>query len=217
MILNFFKKNDIESFLGIKGIKVIEFFIKKSILSQPELLKDQKALPIQIPKEHLEQWLCHALKAEPRGSGSYPVDIIKNNKWAADVKMVSHKLKKDGNFSTGQSGETSLGQKFVDIGKNLDLYFQNSQFDKILDGYLDVFSKKYKAVEKDYNINIFFYFMFIRVKNKFFLSIVSLDLDKLEKVEVDYSSITNTTLSTKNFINKNNGSVVIYNQRKEWN
>ena len=55
------------------------------------------------------------LGADPVGSGSYPVDIINlNKKYGADAKMLSWNGKKG-----SLSGETSLAQKFKDLGGSL--------------------------------------------------------------------------------------------------
>ena len=48
--------NELKSFFDKDAIKVINFFLKRSIFSQPELIKGQTSLPIHIPKEHIEQW-----------------------------------------------------------------------------------------------------------------------------------------------------------------
>lgn len=40
------------------AIAVIDYMIKKAVFSQPELKENQTQLPIQIPKEHIEQWLA---------------------------------------------------------------------------------------------------------------------------------------------------------------
>ncbi len=62
-----------------------------SLFAQPEVYTDKPSLPIQIPKEHLEQWFVQALQVESVGAGSYPIDILKPNEWGADVKMLSIK------------------------------------------------------------------------------------------------------------------------------
>ena len=216
MIINFLNTGEIDLFLGKKGKKVIEFFIKKSMISQPELFQNQNPLPVQIPKEHLEQWLCHALKASPTGAGSYPVDIIKGIKWASDVKMLSHKVNKDNSFRNSDSGETSLGQKFKDIGVKLDEMFEKFKYDEILSGFMNVFQEKYKKVTIDKDISEFYYIVFIRAGNKFYCSIISLDLNEVDniKIDLDRSKNSKTSVWTSNFINKDCGSVKIYKSKK---
>ena len=59
-----------------------------SLFAQPEVHKDKESLPIQIPKEHLEQWFVQALQIEAVGAGSYPIDILKKNEWGRYIIFV---------------------------------------------------------------------------------------------------------------------------------
>ena len=101
-----------------------------SLFAQPEVYKNKASLPIQIPKEHLEQWFVQSLKVEAVGAGSYPIDILKANEWGADVNMLSCKVDKNDNLTSGDSGETSLAQKFVGTGISLDDMFNQEQYQK---------------------------------------------------------------------------------------
>ena len=80
LVLTPMSKSELNDFFDDDSLKVIQFFLRKSLISQPEVLPEQKKLPIQIPKEHIEQWIVQALNARPVGSGSYPVDakILQN-------------------------------------------------------------------------------------------------------------------------------------------
>ena len=106
--------------------------MNSSLFAQPEVYKDKKNLPIQIPKEHLEQWFVQALQVEAVGAGSYPIDILKVNKWGADVKMLSCKVDKNDNLTSGDSGDTSLAQKFKGTGISLDDMFKQEQYQEII-------------------------------------------------------------------------------------
>ena len=111
MVINPLTKAELLKFFNKKSQKVLRYFIFKAIYSQPEILPDQKPLPIHVPKEHIEQWLVQCLGADPVGSGSYPVDIIhKKSNFGADAKMLSW----DGKPKS-LSGETSMGHNFKDI------------------------------------------------------------------------------------------------------
>ena len=81
---------ELKTFFDDDALAVITYFLKKSIVSQPEKLPKQDDLPIHIPKEHIEQWVVQALGATPIGAGSYPVDVITSD-WGADVKMLFFK------------------------------------------------------------------------------------------------------------------------------
>ncbi len=74
-VINPLKQSDLQKFLDAKSKKIIKYFIIKSLFSQPEPKEGQKTLPIQIPKEHIEQWFTQSLDVKPVGAGSYPIDI----------------------------------------------------------------------------------------------------------------------------------------------
>ena len=123
---------DLLKIFDTKSMDIIKYFIFKALLSQPELLIGRKILPIHVPKEHIEQWLTQALTLRSIGAGSYPIDVYKSDySWGADIKMLSISINSDGTVAPGESGETSLGQKFTGIGKELDSMFSNKQYEKI--------------------------------------------------------------------------------------
>lgn len=64
------------------------------MFSQPERIIGQDILPIQVPKEHLEQWVVQAIGALPVSAGNYGVDVIKEGEFGADIKMLSCKISK---------------------------------------------------------------------------------------------------------------------------
>ena len=76
MVLTPLTKKQLEEIFDDAALEVIDYFLEKTILLQPEILDGQDELPIQIPKEHIEQWFVQAIHAKPVGAGSYPVDII---------------------------------------------------------------------------------------------------------------------------------------------
>ena len=53
--------NELKNFFDDNSMSILKYFIKKSVFAQPEKKKLQKDLPVQIPKEHIEQWLVQAL------------------------------------------------------------------------------------------------------------------------------------------------------------
>ena len=124
-ILRPLPKEELNNFFSQYSLKVIQYFMNISLFAQPEVYKHKESLSIQIPKEHLEQWFVQALQVEAVGAGSYHIDILKPNKWGADVKMLSCKVDKNNNLTNGDSGETSLAQKFKGTGISLDDMFKN--------------------------------------------------------------------------------------------
>ena len=102
-ILRPLPKEELNKFFGKYSLKVIQYFMNTSLFAQPEVYKNKDSLPIQIPKEHLEQWFVQALQVEAVGAGSYPIDILKPNIWGADVKMLSCKVDKNDNLGNGDN------------------------------------------------------------------------------------------------------------------
>ena len=159
-------QEELKSFFSEHSLKVIQYFMNTSLFAQPEVYKDKKSLPIQIPKEHLEQWFVQALQVEAVGAGSYPIDILKPNEWGADVKMLSCKVDKNDNLGNGDSGETSLAQKFVGTGISLDDMFKNEHYQEIINGWTDIWKEKIIKVKSEKNIEKVYYFFFLRGSSK---------------------------------------------------
>jgi len=165
-ILKPLSKNELNSFFSQYSLKVIQYFMNTSLFAQPEVYKNKESLPIQIPKEHLEQWFVQALQVEAVGAGSYPIDILKPNKWGADVKMLSCKVDKNNNLTNGDSGETSLAQKFKETGISLDNMFKQEQYQEIINGWTSIWRDKLSNVKIDKNIDKIYYFFFLRGSTK---------------------------------------------------
>lgn len=92
-VINPLTSEELLSFLDEKSKNIIKYFIIKSLFSQPEPKVGQKQLPIQIPKDHIEQWFTQALDVKPVGAGSGPIDIYNEREhWGADIKMLNIKL-----------------------------------------------------------------------------------------------------------------------------
>lgn len=202
-------KNELETFFDKKSQDVLKFFLFKAIFSQPELVEGQKKNPIQVPKEHIEQWMVQCLGADPVGSGSYPVDILNHErKYGADAKMLSWNGK-----IKSLSGETSLAQKFQDVGSLLDEDFKNKKFSKILTSWADLLKAKLNKVFEDHeSIEDIYYFFVIREENNFHICGMKLDLDKIDSLEVEKSS--SASIWIKNFIDSDLGNVKIYKAKK---
>lgn len=218
--LNPLSKIELTGFFDETAIKVITYFLKKSVLSQPEKLEHQIIdLPIQIPKEHIEQWIVQALGAKPIGAGSYPVDVLTKN-WGADVKMLSCKIDSNGNLLNSDSGETSLAQKFGDgnfgDGNTLDDLFQKRQYDFIWNKWQEILNNKYSKVEREKGIKNIYYFFVLRAGNTFYLCGLNLDLKGLNKTKVNTTRSTNDSIWIDGFINDNLGHVKIYKAKKRF-
>ena len=215
-------KNELESIFDETSRKVFEYFLRKSFVSQPEKLPNQKDLPIQIPKEHIEQWVCQSIGAIPVGAGSYAVDVIsKNSEWGADIKMLSCKTETNsGKLTNSDSGETSLAQKFDDgnfgDGNTLDDLFRNKEFDIIWDNWKGILLNKYKKVNDDFNVSEIYYFFILRANLDYHLCGMKVDLENLNKTEINVERSTNDSVWIKNYIDDNFGHVKVYKAKKRF-
>lgn len=199
------------------SIKVIEFFLKELLMTQPEVLPNQEALPIYAPQEYVEQWFVQALGAQPTGAGSYPIDVIKQDEYGADIKSLSYKTnEKTGQVTNNQSGEASLGQKFEDEKDNvLDELFKNKKFDQILNKWKIILSDKYERVQNDHGDSLPLYFFFVlRGKADFYLTAAKVDPTKVDSLKVISERSTNNSVFISNYIDENYGNCKIYKAKK---
>lgn len=194
------------------AIKVLEFFIKKSVFSQPERIYGQEYLPIQVPKEHIEQWVVQAIGAKPVGAGNYGVDVVKPGIFGADVKMLSCKVDNTGRVTNNDSGETSLAQNFKDTGISLDDMFKAKKYNEILDGWKEIIYNKLNKVKIEQAIDKIYYIFILRAGTSFRLCGMEVNLDELSNITV--SGASDSSLFIDNFINADYGKVKIYKSKK---
>ncbi|MBU3102259.1 hypothetical protein KPL44_23760 [Clostridium sp. DSM 17811] len=194
------------------AIEVLEFFIRKSVFSQPERIPGQEHLPIQVPKEHIEQWVVQAIGGHPVGAGSYGVDVIKPGIFGADVKMLSCKIDAFGNVTNSDSGETSLAQNFKDTGVSLDQLFQDKKYEEIVDGWKKIITYKLEKVKTEQSVNKIYYIFILRAGVNFKLCGMEVNIDELQNISADHAS--SSSLFIDNFIDSNFGGVKIYKAKK---
>ena len=206
MIITPLPKNKLESFFNKDAKEVLSYYIFKAVLSQPELIPDQSELPIQVPKEHIEQWGVQSLGLNSIGAGSYPIDLIDNNgKFGADIKMLSW------NGKGGESGETSLGQKFA--GSDLDSLFVNKKYDKIIRTWEEILTNKFNTEFSKYiNLKDIYYFIFIRDGKKFHVCGMEVNTKNFNNMSV--AKFSNASVWVDNFIEDQYGSIKIYKAKK---
>ena len=142
-VLEPLKQEELHKLFDDDAKNIIEYFIKKSVFSQPEKMVWQKDLPIQIHKEHIEQWITQALWIESKGAWSYAIDLLDSkNNWWADVKMLSAKVDKDWNLTNNDSWETSLAQKFKSTWIWLDNLFIEWKYQIIMEEWFWIYKAK---------------------------------------------------------------------------
>ncbi len=211
-------QEELKNIFSDKSMRVIQYFMNTALFSQPEVYKDEESLPIQIPKEHLQQWFVQALQVQSVGAGSYPIDILKPNEWGADVKMLACKVDKNGNLTNDDSGETSLAQKFKDTGVSLDDMFKNKNFQDVINGWVNILFEKLKSVKKDKNIDKIYYFFFLRGNPKeSYICAFDVNIDKINTKNItqrDEENLIRESIFLNGLIEPKYGNAKIYKAKK---
>lgn len=213
MTLKMMTKHELEKLFDEKAIKILEYQIKKNVLSQPEVILGQDPIGLQIPKEYLEQWCVQALEAKPIGAGSYPIDIIKDD-WGADIKSLACSLDKLGNLDGGDTGETSLAQKFKEGGENLDSLFINKNYEEIKDKWIEIVKNKNALVMEEKKIKKIYYFIFLRGYKEYYLCGMEVQIKNIDNVTVDVDRTTSSSVFLNGYIDSRYGYTKIYKAKK---
>ncbi len=214
MILTPLSYEELEAIFDNTALKVLDLCMKKTLIAQPERLVGQHQLPIQVPKEHIEQWVVQAIGAIPVGAGSYPIDVIKVNEFGADIKMLSCKVNTSGELSDTTSGETSLAQKFTSAGVNLDLAFAKKEYDAIANDWCGILKAKLDRVKKEQGLNTIYYIFILRASTKFYLCATKVNVDMIDTMTANIDKSTSTSVFVDNVIDDNFGNAKIYKSKK---
>lgn len=194
---------------------IIEYFIKKSVFSQPEKMVWQKSLPIKIPKEHIEQWLTQALWIESKGAWSYAIDLLDDeNKWWADVKMLSAKVDKEWKLTNNDTWETSLAQKFKSTWIWLDNLFLEWKFQVIMNEWFWIYKDKLKEVINKHDLKNIYYFIILRWGDKLYLLWMEVFLWNLWNCKVNESRTSKDSVFIDSFIDSELWNIKIYKAKK---
>lgn len=219
-VINPLSSKELSSFLDEKSKNIITYFLIKSLFAQPEPKVGQRQLPIQIPKEHIEQWFTQSLDVKPVGAGSYPIDIYnEREKWGADIKMLNLKLTQSGQVSNSDSGEASLGQKFEGPGIHLDALFAKEKYVEIKDGWIKLYKEKYESLNKTCEVRKIYYFFILRPGTQiegadFYFTGAVLNLKNLNQVKVNKKRTTKKSVFLDGFIDDAYGNTKIYKAKK---
>ena len=158
------------------------------------------------------------MQVEAVGAGSYPIDILKANEWGADVKMLSCKVDKNDNLTNGDSGETSLAQKFKGTGISLDDMFKQEQYQEIIDGWTSIWKDKLVNVKSDKNIgNVYFFFFLRGSKRESYICAFEVDVDNINTdiiTQRDENSEIQQSVFLNGVIDAKYGNSKIYKAKK---
>ena len=212
-VLEFLNSDEIKNFFDDKGLKVLSYLLRKVLFSQPEMLPDQSDKNIQMTKEFLEQWIAQALNWKTIGAGNYPIDVFdENSKVGIDIKFISAKTDEQNNFLTSISNETSLAQNFANEGADLDILFNNEDYEDILDKWKTLLNRKFQKAIEDLELKEIYYYIFIRGSNAINLCVCKVNPNKINDLEVERGN--NRSVFIKNFVDRRYGEVKIYKSKK---
>jgi len=149
-------------------------------LNYGKILKKRKLMNILRPltKEELNNFFSeHSLKVIQYFMNT---SLFAQPEWGADVKMLSCKVDKNDNLTNGDSGETSLAQKFVGTGISLDDMFKNEQYQEIIDGWSSIWKDKLVNVKTNKSIDNIYFFFFLRgSKKESYICAFEVDVDNI--------------------------------------
>ena len=211
-VLDFLSVDEIRKIIDPTADKVIHYLLKKVAFSQPEVLDEKYLGGIQITKEFLEAWIAQACGLKKVGAGNYPIDVFLENTYGADVKFVTAKINSSGSLAKTQSNETSLGQNFADAGSDLDQMFEANRYDDILNKWILILQNKFDKPINKLGVKIIYYFIFIRGKNKIYLSIAKVNASVASSLKVRKGG--KTSIHIDNFLDDKYGKVKIYKSKK---
>lgn len=214
MMLKPLSDEELQIIFDNTALEVLRFCMKKTLMAQPERVVGQSQLPIQVPKEHIEQWVVQAIGAIPIGAGSYPIDVIKGTEFGADIKMLSCKVNASGELSNAVSGETSLAQKFTNAGVDLDTAFANKEYVKITKDWCDILKNKLGRIKKEQGLETVYYIFILRAATKFYLCATKVNLDMIDKITANIARSTSTSTYVNNLIDDKFGEAKIYKSKK---
>jgi len=214
-VLTPLNEEELRNIFDESAIKIIDYMIKKSIFSQPEKMEWQHDLPIQMPKEHIEQWLAQALNARSIWAWSYPVDIISSdNTWGADIKMLSGRVDANWRLTNSDSWETSLWQNFRWAWNRLDQYFVAQEYETIKNMRLDLIREKLNIPVVEHWLSQIYYFILLRWGNYLYLLWMKVNLEELSNVLVNVNRTSADSVFLDNYIDLDLGNVKIYKAKK---
>ena len=152
------------------------------------------------------------MNLKSKGAGNFPIDVYSPNDYGADVKFVSAKVDKDGQFKKDLSNETSLAQNFAKEGNDLDTIFAEKKYDEVLSRWKILLTNKFQKAKNELSLKKIYYFVFIRGGNSISLAICEVNTDLLHTMEVSRGN--DKSVFIHNYIDNKHGEVKVYKSKK---
>jgi hypothetical protein len=229
MILEELKKKDLEKIFDQNSKIIIDFLLKRTLISYPEFLEGQNQKSVYLEKKQCEQWIVQSLGLKPVGEGSYPIDGIDKNSVGYDVSTVNWGVTKTGKNKT-ETGEKSLSQKFSDSNfgneeDTLDELFKNKKFTEILNNWKTILKNKWNNTIKEKSLKKIILINLVKhsVLNKMYILGLQINPENIDQCEIKPPKILKKTnkkpkepasVHVSNFISDELGSIKIYKSKK---
>jgi hypothetical protein len=229
MILEELKKEDLEKIFDQNSITIIDFLLKRTLISYPEFLEGQNQKSVYLEKKQCEQWIVQSLGLIPVGEGSYPIDGIDENQVGYDVSTVNWGITDTGK-NKKETGEKSLSQKFADSNfgneeDTLDELFKNKKFKEILENWKTILKNKWNNTIKEKALKKIILITLVKhsTLNKMYILGLKINPDNIDQCTIKPDKIKKKqnkiirepkSVHVANFIEDELGSIKIYKSKK---
>lgn len=229
MILEELKKEDLEKIFDHNSKTIIDFLLKRTLISYPEFLEGQNQKSVYLEKKQCEQWIVQSLGLIPVGEGSYPIDGIDENKVGYDVSTVNWGITNTGK-NKKETGEKSLSQKFSDSNfgnedETLDELYKKGKFQVILNNWKEILKNKWNNTIKEKSLKKIILITLVKhsVENKMYILGLKINPDEIDDCTIKLPSVKKKenkiskepkSVFVTNFIDDELGSIKIYKSKK---
>lgn len=109
--------------------------------------------------------------------------------------MLSAKVDRTGKLITGDSGETSLAQKFREAWAGLDELFNEWKYQQVKDEWLWIYQKLEEVISA-HNLEHIYYFILIRGGNGFYFVGMEVQIDMIGHTQADLEKTANSKVES---------------------
>jgi hypothetical protein len=187
-------------------IKKLKKMVSDYMLPRIDYYKSTETKNLVIESYFSEWWIEKASNGQKIGNGNSPFDVITCQNNGIDVMCLC--------INGNQSNEKSIIQNFKNSGNNLDNYFKNKKYDDAIKIFINDYKKKIIEFKSKKNCDNLYYLSFISTSEHIYLSAFKININNLEHVISNGSTIQAKSIHIKNFINDKYGYVKLYKSKK---
>jgi len=192
----------VKNFTNLLDINKLSDMVKNEFENtvRGKLAKERNS-KLKIDSDISEFWIQKCINnGEHVGNGSSPIDVL-NKQIAIDVGCLC--------LNNNNTNEKSIIQNFKTSGNSLDTYFEENKDEHALELFINDIKKKFKYTEKEK-----YYFIFISTNTEVYLSVLKINVNKLEFVTSNGFTPKKKSIKTNGFIHNKYGSVTLYKSKK---